>query len=327
MMLENEIRRTSSAVPNGSRVETAKTSNKPSLRTDIETGTLLANARTLVEHGEYHLALNLLREASNRDSKNPAVLLPLAETLEAAGKNSEALKVREVLARFDYGFENAFQHAQALYRQNRDQDALSAYYDALSILSDEHPHLFEIHKNMGNIFVRGGDFEGAEESYNRAYSLNPSSDSLMVNFGTLEIQRGDKGRALSCFRQAVDINPANDKAWTGLAMIHNEFGDHELAWGNLERALDLNPANRTAIHLAAHWGTRDQVPVRVIPWMQDYLASVENDEEMSLVLVNLFCSTGQLDLAGLEIEKILAWNPNRQDVRDLRQRLDQMRGL
>ncbi|MBX3041666.1 MAG: tetratricopeptide repeat protein, partial [Bdellovibrionaceae bacterium] len=209
----------------------------PSNPLQVETATLLTNAKVLLQAGETHLALNLLRQACSRDSKNPTILRPLAETLEKCGYGEEAMKVRDALSRYDYGFESVFNQAQALYRLNKDAEALNLYYEALSILSDEHPALFEIHKNMGNIFVRSGDYEGAEESYNKAYRIDSESDALMVNFGTLEIQRGDKGRALSCFRQAVELNPSNDRAWAGLAMIHHEFGDHDLAWGNLERAL------------------------------------------------------------------------------------------
>ncbi|HRO66568.1 MAG TPA: tetratricopeptide repeat protein [Pseudobdellovibrionaceae bacterium] len=327
MMILNEAPRMApdrQTSPSGLKPTTKAFGSPNPLR--VETATLLTNANVLLQAGETHLALNLLRQACSRDSKNPSILRPLAETLEACGCSEEAMKVREALSRYDYGFESVFNQAQALYRLNKDAEALNVYYEALSILSDEHPALFEIHKNMGNIFVRSGDYEGAEESYNKAYRINPDSDTLMVNLGTLEIQRGDKGRALSCFRQAVELNPSNDRAWAGLAMIHQEFGDHDLAWGNLERALDLNPSNRTAVHLAANWASRDQAPWRAIPWLQNYLSSVESDEEMSLVLVNLFCSSGQLELAQLESSRVLAWNPGRRDVAVLQERLRQARG-
>lgn len=318
MMLETIVTKTTTTTTPNKATAQGPTKGKS---VAAETGTLLTNARVLVAHGEKELALNLLREASNRDSKNPAVLLPLAETLESLGRDSEAIYARKALAKYEYNFENVFQHAQALYRLNRDEEAMSAYYEALSILTDGCPQLFDIHKNMGNIFVRRGDFEGAEESYHRAYSIRPHSDTLMVNLATLELQRGDQGRALACFRQAVDKNVTNEKAWTGLAMIHNDIGDHDLAWGNIERALDLNAGNRTAVLLVSNWAMRDQTPWRAISWVENYLAAVETDEEMSIVLVNLFCSSGQLDLAGLESERILAWNPDRQDVRAVRAKL------
>lgn len=321
MMLENLSRPESGSFEIENQTVSVVTESRRR-RAEIATATLLTNARVLKQHGETELALNLLRQASNRESTNPVVLLPLAELLEKTGRLREALIARAALVKFDYGFDSLMNHARLLYRQGDDEAALNAYYEALSVVVEDNAGLFEIHKNMGNIFVRRGDFESAEESYNKAYALDSTSDVLMVNFGTLEVQRGDLGRSLSCFRQAVDLNPKNDKAWTGLAMVHNQFGDFELAWGNLERALDLNPGNRTAVHLAAHWAMRDQTPQRAMESMESYLASVEEDEEMSLVLVNLFCAAGRLDLASMESSRILAWNPGREDVRGIKTRLD-----
>lgn len=318
MMLENVSQRGNTE--SNSPAPSVKESRRQ--RAEIRTATLLTNARLLVAHGENELALNLLRQASNLESTNPAVLRPLADLLEKTGRLREALIATKALVKFDYGVPALVHHANLLANQNQDEAALNAYYEALSLVVEEHGALFDIHKNMGNIFVRKGDFESAEECYNKAYALNPSSDVLMVNFGTLEVQRGDLGRSLACFRQAVDLNPSNDKAWTGLAMVHNQFGDIDLAWGNLERAMDLAPGNRTAIHLAANWAVRDQTPQRALERMENYLASVEEDEEMSLVLVNLFCTAGRLDLASMESSRVLAWNPGREDVRDIKNRIE-----
>lgn len=319
MMLETELRQRSGAAP---APTTVATPSAPRAR--IETTTLIMNAKVLLQHGETELSLNLLREASNREPNNRVVLRTLAEALEKSGKTVEVLKVREALRRYDPSFENTYGWAQSLYKLGRDEEALGAYYEALATADEAHAALFEIHKNMGNIFVRRGDFEGAQESYNKAYCLNPRSDVLMVNLGTLEVQRGDFSKSLVCFRQAVEINPGNDRAWTGLAMVHHEFGDRELAWGNLERAMDLNPGNRTAVHLASNWAVRDGQPQRMLERMQTYLASVESDEEMSLVLIQLFCSAGRLDLASLETSRVQAWNPEREDVAQLAQKLREM---
>lgn len=281
----------------------------------------LTNARLLAKHREYSLALNLLRQASNYDSKNPQTLNMLAQVLQKTGRVDEALIVQKALLKVDYGFNSLFGFATSLYQMGRDQEALDKYYEALSVLVEENEHLFELYKNMGNIFVRQGDFDGAEEYYNKAYTVNTQSDVLLVNFGTLEVQRNDFDKSLYCFRKAVEINPENDKAWVGLAMVHNHFGDGELAWANLETALDINPKNRTAAHLAANWGLRDGRSHKAIEALEAYLGSVEQDEDMSLVLINLFCSTNQIDKALLEIERVLLWNPEHQEVRDLKKKI------
>lgn len=322
MMLENVTSLTSgqTSVPQTAPLKTKTTvSSRP--RAKVETVTLLTNARILMSHGETSLALNLLREAANRESTNPAVLSTLADALERAAKLGEALKVREALSKLHPSFETSYGYAQALYRTGGDEAALGQYYEALSMMETESPELFEIHKNMGNIFVRRGDFESAEESYNKAYCLNPGSDVLLVNLGTLEVQRGDLEKARHCFRRAVETNASNDKAWTGLAMVHNDFGDFDLAWGNLERAIDLAPGNRTAIYLCAAWALRDKHSARAIPAVQNFLSSADADEDMSLALIHLFCSSGQMDMARLELERMIAWNPERADLYDLRSEL------
>ena len=281
----------------------------------------IRNAQVLMKHREYPLAMNLLREASNKDSKNPTTLTMLANCLDKMSRGSESLIVRKTLAEVDYGFESLHGYATALYKAGRDQEALDKYYEALAVLTEETSTLFETYKNMGNIFVRQGDFDGAEEYYNKAYTLNPQSDVLLVNFGTLEVQRNDYDKSLFCFRKAVEINPENDKAWVGLAMVHSQFGDIELAWANIESAIDINPQNRTAVHLAANWGLRDGKLQKAIEALQGYLASVEEDEDMSLVLINLLCSAGQVDQALLEMERVLLWNPDHQEVRTLKKKI------
>lgn len=281
----------------------------------------LTNAKLLIKHGDHKLALNLLREASNRDSHNPETIKLLAQCLDNVGRCNEALIAFNALVKIDNCFENLSGLASVLYKLGHDQEALDKYFEALSILSSENEQLFEIYKNMGNIFVRRGDFEAAEEYYNKAYTLNTQSDVLLINFGTLEVQRSDFDRALCCFRKAVEINPQSDKAWVGLAMVHSQLSDVDLAWANLDCALEINPKNRTAVHLAANWGHRDNKLDKAISALQNLLGTVEEDEDMSLVLINLLCLQGKFDLAQIEIERVLAWNPDHQEVRALRKKL------
>jgi tetratricopeptide (TPR) repeat protein len=295
--------------------------DRQSVAADPRVAAYIRNARVLMKHREYPLALNLLRQASNRDSKNAVTLDLLATCLENSSNVNEALIARKTLIQVDYGFESLYKYATVLYKAGKDQEALDKYFEALAVLTEENIHLFELYKNMGNIFVRQGDFDGAEEYYNKAYTLNSQSDVLLVNFGTLEVQRNDFDKSLYCFRKAVEINPENDKAWVGLAMVHNQVGDSDLAWANIETALDINPQNRTAVHLAANWGLRDGKVQKAIEALQAYLSCVEEDEDMSLVLINLFCTVGQLDGALLEMERVLLWNPDHKEVRKLKKQI------
>lgn len=284
---------------------------------DPRVNMLVANSQVLIKHQEIPLALNLLRQASNLDSKNIKVLKLLEKCLILRGADQEALIVSKNIAKIRPSYSSLNGYANALYKNGQDDLALENYFHALALLKNETSELFETYKNMGNIYVKNGDFEAAEEFYNKAYTVDPRNDVLLVNLGTLEVQRSDFDKALFCYRHAVEINGQNDKAWVGLAMVHNHFGDRELAWANLDSALDVNTSNRTAVHLAANWGLRDGKISKAIEILQDYLGEVEQDEEMSMILVNLCCTIGDLDLASLEMERILLWNPDNSEVKKL----------
>lgn len=275
----------------------------------------MQNADLLWQHSEVNLSLALMRQASNLESKNLTVLAPLAEKLERVGNLNEALAVRKAIAKIQPGFESFAQWAEVLYKMAEDQASLEKYYEALGLLNQECALLFSVYKNMGNILVRQGDFDGAEEFYNKAYTMNPDSDQLLVNLGTLEVQRQDFDKALFCFRKAVTLNPKNDKGWVGLALVHNQFGDQDLAWANLETAIESNAGNRTAVHIMASWSEKYQRRMQAIEALEEYLGQVECDEEMSLALIQLYCSCGNYAFAEIECERVLLWNPGHQEVK------------
>lgn len=300
--------------------ESAPKRNPPE-KGQAQVAVLMNNARVLMKHSEYSLALNLLRAASNHNSKNIQVLNLLSECLEQTLRFEEALKVRSASVRLECTFDQVQRLATLSYKMGKDEDALRQYYEALSLLTEEDGAIFDVYKNMGNILVRQGDFEGAEDCYNKAYTLNPDSDVLLVNFGTLEVQRQDFDKSLYCFRRAVEINPKNDKAWVGLALVHARFGDSELARANLGMAVEINPGNRTAVLLMANWCLRDRRESQGIDALQEYLSRVEFDEEISLVLINLYCGNSQINEARLECERVLLWNPQNAEVASLRAKL------
>jgi tetratricopeptide (TPR) repeat protein len=289
---------------------------------------LLQQAKVLYAHNDYSLALALLRQASALDSTHFQVLNMMAEIAVLTGKRDEAVKIRQVLKSNYPNFSTFFAYAQELYLSEiQDEEALKAYFECLSLVEAEQNEMFEIYKNMGNISVKLRDFEGAEEFYNKAYTINIRSDVLLVNFGTLEVQRNDWDKALFCFREAVKINPKNDKAWVGLGLMHNEYGDHSLAWANLNMALEINPFNRTGVLMFARWALRDRQEFAAISTVEKFLSKENFDEELSLILVHLYCCVNMFQKAEMEATKIMAWNPQLPAAREIQKHIKQLQGL
>ncbi len=307
-------------ISTGLRISPTPFEDAPKIKNSAED--LLAQAKLLRSHREYSLALILLRKATSVESDHFEVLNLMADILVETGKREEALNIRKILKEFHPDFSTFYCFANELYLSGQhDEEALKAYFECLSVMEEPCPQIFDIYKNMGNISVKLSDFDGAEEFYNKAYTVKSNSDTLLINFGTLEVQRGDFDKALFCFRQAIEVNEKNDKAWVGLALMHSEYGDHSLAWANLTAALDINPLNRTAVLLYAKWAFRDHRESSAIPLIENYLSEENFDEEISLILIQLYVYLNDFSKAQMETTKILAWNPNFKAAREIEKQL------
>lgn len=237
------------------------------------------------------------------------IAMELARRMVAAGRLSEAHRVLRNVVKIDSRFESIHQLGQVEYQIDQLDESMRHLHEAMMIAGQTRPEFFEIFKTLGNIHVRKGDLDAAEENYNKAHRLNESSDTLWVNLGTLMIQRQSWAEAVERFRKAVTLNPKNDKAWVGLALGHRMMGDLELAWGNLEAAVEHGPLNEVALGLALDWGAQEGREFRVLEMIRGYLTLGGWSERLSLAFAWLSWRRGDRMVARLELERLTSVNP------------------
>lgn len=243
------------------------------------------------------------------NSNDSVTAIELARRLGTCGREREALRILTSVVKIDSRFETVTALGLLEYKMEIEDKAFVHLQEALLIAPDDEPSLFEIFKTLGNIFVRRGDFDSAEDSYNKAYRIHPESDVLLVNLGTLCIQRADWDSAVDRFRSALQLNIANDRAWVGLAIGHRMKGDLDLAWANLEASLEYNPLNEAALTLALDWGPQQDKEFRVLELLRGFLVEGGWNERFSLAFAYLSWRRGDSELAQLEVERLLAVNP------------------
>lgn len=265
----------------------------------------------LIRVNDVSAAHSVLQKVFAKDPYNIVAMELLASCFLKEMKFEQSLQVRLEMERLgDVDFHNLSQIGHLYYDLGQDIPAGEYYERSILMSPSSNKALFEIEKNLGNIYLKVGDMESCEEHYNRAFVIDPHSDVLLVNYGTLEIQKGEYAKALRRFRTAVDANSVNDKAWMGLALVHRQYGDIDLSWGNLERSLDINPGNETAIQMMMDWGVKDNQLEKCIPRLDAYLALYPDNLELVLVLAKLFYCTNRFMQASLEVERVLAQEPN-----------------
>ena len=285
---------------------------------DVQATVLFQNARILIDNAEHALAENILRLMLSRNSNCTQAIYWLTHCFLAQSRFAEAEQLAGVLVRLRPDVYTQALLGETHYQLAKYELALTTYLQASRCLEIDPLQLYEINKNIGNIYVRQGDFESAKEFYDKAHRLQPDSDVLAVNLGTLDIQQNKLDSAVNHFRRAIALNSENDKAWVGLALVHRHFADHELSWANLNRALDINPLNKTAVQLILEWA--DEMPKweTVAFRLKEFLGLSGLDAEVSLALAKVLIHIGSWAEAKIELERATNLNPELSQIGDLK---------
>lgn len=266
----------------------------------------ISNATCLLGEDQVASAQYLVDTVLDSDPVHLDALRLKASILTKLNKPELALDILVSVSRKRCAPEDLFAIANLHYQMGHDEEAIESYLKVVSTFPNDYERLFAVYKNLGNLFLRSGDLDTAEENYNRAFALDSSSVALLVNYGTLEIQRQQYSSAAERFRSALGREPKNDGAWVGLALCHYQMGDHHLAEANLACALDLNANNRVALRLALDWAAKHQNWSWVLEKIDIYLSRNGQDAEIMFAKAQIHFVMGQYVDALVAAKFILA---------------------
>jgi len=96
-----------------------------------------------------------------------------------------------------------------------------------------------------------GDLAEAQESYERAIALDPTSATALTGRGYIVLQRGRYDAAIADFEAALRIDPRGQDAVRFLGLAHSDKGDRARAEAAFTRALEIDPRDPWPIMLRA----------------------------------------------------------------------------
>jgi len=279
----------------------------------------------LVDNGEYRLARNLFIETVTLDPCHADALRWLGWSEKQLGDLDQAEACYEQLAILRGTPHDIFEYGEILYLLKRDDEALQLWFQASRMVEAEDPIVFDIYKNIGNAFTRLGDFESAEENYNKALTLRPNSDVIQVNLGTLCFQARDRARAEVHYRLGCELNPRNDLAWCGLALLAAEAGDRDRARSLVLQAVDANSSSVQALQLLVQWAQEDSRFDEAIERVTRYVAENPSDWSMHYVLAGVQFQAGWFDEAGATADFLVQQQPKDDRALELKKIIQQKR--
>ena len=110
---------------------------------------------------------------------------------------------------------------------------------------------------LGQAAYLEGDFEGAREHFDRAYSASPDYVDALYNRANMQARLGRREEALKDFQQCFRKDENHEQSLQNMAVVNLELGSHESAKECIRKALQLNPGSAEShyilgrIHLAA----------------------------------------------------------------------------
>ncbi|MCL2479039.1 MAG: tetratricopeptide repeat protein [Treponema sp.] len=93
-----------------------------------------------------------------------------------------------------------------------DDDSAYAYLTRCVDVSKDSTTIFAARLSMGDILLKKGDFDGAEEQYTMVINDSGGNAEAYYRLGELYNQRGETVKARAEWRRAVQIDPANANA-------------------------------------------------------------------------------------------------------------------
>jgi len=114
---------------------------------------------------------------------------------------------------------------------------------ALIRSAEINPTLSEARTNLGNVFVRQGEYAAAIREYDAALAVNPENPKTHNNLGNAYSGRGSMLYAISEYRRALELDPKFVDAYRNLAIAYAKRKNYAQALAQLRAAVELEPKN------------------------------------------------------------------------------------
>ena len=227
------------------------------------------------------------------------LLLPDAQIQEFAPVNYGNYK--QLLTASDYA-----KQGDACFFENRYEDAIAAYNQALQI----QPDLADTWNNRGVVFTRMQRYPEAIDSYEEATKIRPDYPDAWNNRGVVLLELQQYPDAIACYDQAIQAKPDYADAWNNRGVAFSKIQQYEQAVISYNHALQIKNDYTDA------WNNRGVA----LSKLQKYEAAIDSYDNAAKLRPDFYriwynkarcyALQGKIDLAIENLKRALNLNPN-----------------
>ena len=280
---------------------------------------LLRNAKILLAAEDFELARSIFHSLIEHGEALGAAYAGLGVCYEHDGKLDLAIRAYREAIIYEPSYTSLIALADLCIRKQDHKAAINTLLRANHLPRIRKTESFEIHKSLGNCYLRLDQLDHAESHYRKAFELLPDSAVLHVNIGCLALRRQDAATALMHFNEAARLQPQNSNAVTGIGLAHLLRSEKKAAHDAFAKALGLNLRDLTALFYLIKCAYEIEEYCTAADIVHRYVSANPYNANILYALAGLLYHVVDFRACGAECEKLLQIKPEHAGAARLRE--------
>ncbi len=181
-------------------------------------------------------------KVSKEDREEVESLCKKGESLLKSGRDEDAVKAFVQALTIDPLHEETLHKLALLYFQKQMYGAAAAAFKQLGEISNDAVH----YSHLGLALYQQNDFDQAKFAYQKAVEIDPSRPQRFVSLAQVYRSLGQEHNAIMALNKAIEIEQDNAEFLYLLADLQLSLGNLEDSKDALRKLFDLDPGNKDA---------------------------------------------------------------------------------
>jgi len=190
---------------------------------------------------QYDSAIRSFREAAELNKLEPRIQFSLGRALQIKKDYKGALEAFDKATQLNSSYVKAhYAKGLLLSRMKQLDKAVVAFQAAISVPDGKAKDVSKAFNGLGLAYYRQQKFNQAISAYGQAVTVNPQNHEAFFNLAKVHAEKKNYQAAVEDLQKAVNLDRNNYKYLTALAEKYNRLGDNSNAATNAQAATSLN---------------------------------------------------------------------------------------
>lgn len=198
--------------------------------------------------GQWNEALNVLKEAIQKNPNNEGAIYEIAFCYDQLGEYEKSIDCySNFIDENPYSFTAWYNLGNAYLKVEKFEQAIWAYDYCILINDDFGPVYF----NLGNAYLSLDKYTKAIESFQMSMDLDGDDPMALCYIGESYEQLEQLDIAKQFYKKSLELAPLLPEGWLGLGIVEDLEGRTKEGLVLLQRAAELAPENPGILHVLA----------------------------------------------------------------------------